>query len=112
MRASPRTSVMMALVVLLPLPAGARQLCGREVLPFEDMVATLEAELGVEVARKTPGWKKLQRGYLPRPTYSAHWIAEPGFKSAVSRFLEQEREAVTQDIEHQTELGPFRHVDK
>ena len=57
------------------------------------------------------GRHKLQRGYLPRPTYSAHWIADRGLAGAVARFLEQEREAVTEDIEAQTDAGPFRHLD-
>jgi predicted N-acyltransferase len=54
------------------------------------------------------GQHKLQRGYLPRATYSNHWIADPGFRTAVERFLIQEREAVDNDIEALTELGPFK----
>lgn len=57
------------------------------------------------------GQHKIQRGYLPRRTYSAHWIADRGFRAAVERFLEQERAAVDQDIAALTELGPFRRVD-
>ncbi len=57
------------------------------------------------------GRHKLQRGYLPRATYSAHWIANPSFADAVARFLDQEREAVTEEIEALTEAGPFRHLD-
>ena len=56
------------------------------------------------------GQHKIQRGYLPRPTYSAHWIAEPGFRAAVARFLDQERQAIAQDIAALTELGPFRRL--
>ena len=40
------------------------------------------------------GMHKLQRGYEPTPTYSAHWIRDPGFRSAVERFLDQERRSV------------------
>jgi predicted N-acyltransferase len=54
------------------------------------------------------GQHKIQRGYLPRPTYSAHWIADPGFRAAVKRFLDEEREAVTQRIEALEDYGPFR----
>jgi predicted N-acyltransferase len=54
------------------------------------------------------GQHKIQRGYLPRPTYSAHWIADRGFRNAVAQFLEREREAVAHDIEALTELGPFK----
>ncbi len=54
------------------------------------------------------GRHKLQRGYLPRPTYSCHWIADRGFTKAVERFLVEERAAVAADIEAQIDLGPFR----
>jgi len=54
------------------------------------------------------GQHKIQRGYLPRATYSAHWIADIGFRKAVARFLDQEREAVAQDIEALTDFGPFK----
>ena len=57
------------------------------------------------------GQHKVQRGYLPRPTFSSHWIADPGFRSAVARFLEQERAAVAQDIATLTAMGPFRRLD-
>ena len=54
------------------------------------------------------GQHKIQRGYLPRATYSAHWIADPRFKEAVARFLDDEREAVTQRIEALEDWGPFK----
>jgi len=57
------------------------------------------------------GRHKLQRGYLPRRTYSNHWIADTGFAGAVERFLEQERQAVAEDIEALTEHGPFKHLE-
>lgn len=54
------------------------------------------------------GAHKLMRGYLPTPTYSAHFIAHPGLRRAVSDYLERERQAVAEHIEELTELGPFR----
>ena len=47
------------------------------------------------------------RGYLPEPTYSAHWIADPGFRDAVSRFLDEERSYVEEDIAHVEQRSPF-----
>ena len=38
------------------------------------------------------GQHKLQRGYEPVPTYSAHWIRDPNFRKAVKRFLDDERQ--------------------
>src|SRR6202008_2318516 len=54
------------------------------------------------------GTHKLARGYLPVPTYSAHWIAEPHFRAAVARYLEAERRAVNAGIEELTTFAPFR----
>ena len=33
------------------------------------------------------GFHKVQRGYLPVYTYSAHWLPDAGFSKAVQRFL-------------------------
>ncbi|MDR5653042.1 GNAT family N-acetyltransferase [Ruixingdingia sedimenti] len=54
------------------------------------------------------GEHKLARGYLPAPTHSLHWIADPGFRDAVQRYLQTERAAVGEDIEVLTAWGPFR----
>ncbi|MGL6209468.1 MAG: GNAT family N-acetyltransferase [Paracoccaceae bacterium] len=56
------------------------------------------------------GEHKLARGYLPVPVHSLHWIADAGFRNAVSRYLDQERRAVDQEIEVLTAYGPFRRV--
>ncbi len=57
------------------------------------------------------GTHKLQRGYLPTATYSAHWIPDPGFRRAVAQFLERERVMVERKIEGLAEYSPFRHED-
>ncbi len=54
------------------------------------------------------GAHKLARGYRPTPTYSAHFIPDPGFRRAVADFLAMEREAVVEGIEALDEEGPFR----
>ncbi len=56
------------------------------------------------------GEHKLARGYLPNAVHSLHWIADPGFRKAVARYLEQERRAVGEEIEVLTSYGPFRKV--
>ncbi len=58
------------------------------------------------------GAHKLARGYLPKPTYSLHWIADPGFRDAVAKYLEAERDAVDEEIEVLTDYGPFRKVQR
>ena len=57
------------------------------------------------------GQHKLARGYEPTPTYSAHFIADEGFRDAVDDFLTREREAVAQEIEFLNEMGPFKKSD-
>jgi len=54
------------------------------------------------------GEHKIQRGYLPQPTYSAHWIANPDFRRAVERFLHGERRAAAAEMRLLSEESPFR----
>ena len=54
------------------------------------------------------GEHKLARGYEAVPTYSAHYIANPGFRSAVADFLERERQAVAREIEFLGDMAPFK----
>ena len=54
------------------------------------------------------GPHKLQRAYLPVHTYSAHWIRDAGFREAVARYLEQERDEVDLEIDWLEARGPFR----
>lgn len=54
------------------------------------------------------GSHKLARGYQPVPTWSAHYIVDPGFRSAIADYLKRERQAVTADIEFLAEMGPFK----
>ena len=54
------------------------------------------------------GGHKLARGYEPVQTWSAHWIADPGFREAVSDFLERERKGVAVEQMYLNERMPFR----
>jgi len=54
------------------------------------------------------GRHKIQRGYLPRPTYSAHWIAHTGLRRAVAGFLEDEQKQIYAEMEALAEQSPFR----
>ena len=54
------------------------------------------------------GEHKLARGYVPVPTWSAHFIPDKGFRRAVADFLVREREAVAEDQAALAELAPFR----
>ncbi len=55
------------------------------------------------------GPHKIHRGYLPRHTYSAHWIADPALRKAIADHLEREREQVDWEIaEVGREYSPYR----
>jgi predicted N-acyltransferase len=59
----------------------------------------------------TQGEHKLARGFEPTLTHSAHWLAHPGFSSAIDRFLERERAAVDDYIAAAAEHLPFQRGD-
>ena len=54
------------------------------------------------------GEHKLARGYVPVPTWSAHYLPDPGFRNAVADFLRRERAAVREEQAYLAELTPFR----
>jgi hypothetical protein len=54
------------------------------------------------------GMHKIQRGYLPVETYSAHWFADSRLGDAVERFLIQERRQVRSRMRELEELSPFK----
>ncbi|MEP7351005.1 MAG: GNAT family N-acetyltransferase [Sphingorhabdus sp.] len=54
------------------------------------------------------GEHKLARGYEAVPTYSAHYISNPGFRSAVADFLEREGAAMEREIAFLGEMAPFK----
>ncbi|MBY0565400.1 MAG: GNAT family N-acetyltransferase [Hyphomonadaceae bacterium] len=69
----------------------------------------LAIELGLpRVEAGAQGEHKLARGYVPAPTYSAHWIAHEGLRSAVARYLEAETPAVVDEAEALAEHAPFK----
>jgi predicted N-acyltransferase len=54
------------------------------------------------------GRHKIQRGYLPTATYSAHWIADAGLAEAVKTYLVRERRHAQAEIEALMEESPFK----
>lgn len=69
-------------------------------------------ELGLaRVEAGAQGEHKLARGYVATPTWSVHYIPNPGFREAVADFLERERRAVEREIDFLGEVTPFRKVD-
>jgi uncharacterized protein len=57
------------------------------------------------------GEHKLARGYVPVPTWSAHFIPNAGFRSAIADFLDRERRAVERQIEFLGTMAPFKKAN-
>jgi len=108
--------------------AGALNLVGREAIYGRNWGATVDVPFlhfelcyymamdfaithGIpRVEAGAQGEHKIQRGYLPVPTFSAHWIAHPGLARAVGEFLERERPAMMREMATLTSLSPFRQA--
>ncbi len=54
------------------------------------------------------GEHKIARGYMPTPTYSAHYIADPALRRAIGDYLKRERAYVAAAGEELAATGPFR----
>ena len=54
------------------------------------------------------GEHKLARGYVAVPTWSAHYIADAGFRAAVSDFVDRERKAMERQIDFLAGMAPFK----
>jgi hypothetical protein len=80
------------------------ELCYYQAIDFAIAHGLKRVEAGAQ------GEHKLARGYLPVQIHSLHWIAEEGFSNAVANYLEEERKAVSEDIEVLTSYGPFRRT--
>jgi len=78
------------------------ELCYYQAIDFAIARGLERVEAGAQ------GGHKLARGYEPVQTWSMHWIADPGFRSAVAEFLERERDGVEQEQLFLGERTPFR----
>ncbi len=106
--------------------AGALNLIGREALygrywgaleevPFLHFELCYYQAIDAAIARGlarveagAQGEHKLARGYQPTVTTSAHFVVDPGFRTAVAAALERERRAVDRTVEMLAEMTPFR----
>ena len=54
------------------------------------------------------GQHKLQRGYLPKKTYSSHWIKNENFRNAIRSYLKEEKRVINIEISELSKLSPFK----
>ncbi len=57
------------------------------------------------------GEHKIARGFLPRATWSAHWLADARFSRAVQQFLEHETEGMQEYMDELAAHSPYRRAD-
>jgi len=88
--------------------------CTEEV-PFLHFELCYDQAIEAAIARQLPrveagaqGEHKLARGYVPVPTWSAHFIPDPNFRRAIADYLTREREGVAADAAYLGELTPFK----
>ncbi|MGH6883507.1 MAG: GNAT family N-acetyltransferase, partial [Hypericibacter sp.] len=99
---------------------GSERLYGRnwgatQEIPFLHFEACYYQAIEFAIARGlkvveagAQGEHKVQRGYLPVETVSAHWIADRGLRSAVANFLKRETAAVRAEIGMMAAESPFK----
>lgn len=78
-----------------------------ELCYYQAIELAIELKLA-RVEAGAQGEHKLARGYVPAPTYSAHWIAHPGLRGAVMRYLESETPAIAEEAELLADHAPFK----
>lgn len=87
-------------------PALHFELCYYQAMDWAIAQGLSSVEAGAQ------GEHKLARGYLPVTTHSLHWIQDPDFRDAIDRYLQEERDAVSQDVEVLTSYGPFKRSNE
>jgi predicted N-acyltransferase len=80
------------------------EICYYQAIEFAIRHGLKRVEAGAQ------GEHKIARGYMPVPSYSLHWIKDPGFRKAVARYLEEERSYVAVEREALAEYGPYRKI--
>jgi uncharacterized protein len=78
------------------------ELCYYQAIDFAIAHGLPRVEAGAQ------GEHKLVRGYAPVATWSAHYIADPGFRSAIADFLVAERRAMERERAFLGEHTPFK----
>ena len=78
------------------------ELCYYQAIDYAIAHGLTRVEAGAQ------GEHKIQRGYLPQPTYSAHYIHHPGLRHAVADFLAEERPHMEQAMAAMVDEGPYR----
>jgi len=100
---------------------GSHTLFGRhwgavEQHPFLHFELCYYQAIEYAIANKLPhveagaqGEHKIARGYMPKTTFSAHYIADPALRRAIADYLNRERAYVAAVGTELAAAGPYRH---
>ncbi|KAE9445027.1 hypothetical protein C3L33_23075, partial [Rhododendron williamsianum] len=80
-----------------------------EACYYQAIEAAIELNLDT-VEAGAQGEHKVQRGYMPVPTYSCHYIADEGFRKVIEDFLVRETAQVKLVMKLMHESGPFKEA--
>jgi predicted N-acyltransferase len=78
------------------------EVCYYQAIDFAIQRGLATVEAGAQ------GEHKLARGYLPKTTWSAHFIADPDLRRAIADYLKRERAYVAEANRELAAAGPFR----
>ena len=78
------------------------ELCYYQAMDFAIAHGMHRVEAGAQ------GIHKLARGYMPSRVHSLHYFPQPGFQKAVARYLADETQAITQEMDILRDHAPFR----
>lgn len=81
------------------------ELCYYQAIEFAIAQGLARVEAGAQ------GQHKIQRGYLPSRTFSAHWVSLPGLRDAIAQFLDAERPAIEDEMHMLGDQSPYRSED-
>tara|TARA_Y100001970_G_scaffold294331_1_gene450827 strand:- start:135585 stop:136745 length:1161 start_codon:yes stop_codon:yes gene_type:complete len=79
------------------------ELCYYRAIEFSIRNQLFRVEAGAQ------GLHKLSRGYLPTPTYSAHWILNKELRDAVNNYLNKETTMINNEIKSIAKYSPYRN---
>ena len=89
-----------------------KSVVAKQWLTFQKPMQAIEAAIegGLErVEAGAQGEHKIQRGYLPSPTYSSHYMTDPEASHVIENFLHRERMQIAYAIEAcKAEDSPYR----
>lgn len=78
------------------------EVCYHQAIEFAIERGLSRVEAGAQ------GEHKIARGYEAVTTRSAHWIKNPAFRAAISRYLDEERPGVGANVVAIAQMAPFK----